>query len=142
MIRKRFALLFACSIILVSFLGITTDPRLSALTSTHDKIAHTSVFFIETVLFTLVFSDKSICLDHILPLRLRRILSIRNDVTTSRTLNKYFISFVVCSVIASIGSELGQAAITRGKRQFDLYDILCNFIGSTLGVVLVYRLES
>lgn len=53
-------------------------------------------------------------------------------------IDKYFLAVVICTMFASIGSELAQTIITRGRRMFDPLDILCNMVGSIIGILVAY----
>lgn len=75
----------------------------------NDKVLHASTFFILTVVFYWII-----------------------DTNRRRTLN---LTLFVCTFGLGIGSEFLQAAIPNG-RNFDLYDIVANVIGSAAGLAL------
>lgn len=68
--------------------------------------------------------------------------SISLDTGESKTvnkypkLNKYMLSVIVCSFGAGVGSEFAQHILSRGKRSFDYLDIVCNVVGSGMGILL------
>lgn len=76
-------------------------------------------------------------------------LSNRQDDLVTRNNNtnewicvdKYVVGFIVCSLIAAIGSEFMQSSLTHGKRAFDPSDILCNFTGSSIGICIAFIAE-
>lgn len=119
--KKYFSTLLASSV-LALFLGLTTDSKLTYFTSDHDKAAHFVVFFLESWLFT-----KSL-----IPRRIQLL---------SHTVDKYILSLLVCAVGAGVGSEFAQAVLSRGRRQFDPLDIVCNVCGGTLGVAVAGHAE-
>lgn len=55
--------------------------------------------------------------------------------------NKYVLAVILCLMIGSIGSEFLQYWLTNGIRNFDLYDMMVNGLGSALGIVIFYLLE-
>lgn len=68
--------------------------------------------------------------------------TFQNLVSSSILLNnKYALTIILCVTIGSIGSEFLQYWLTKGSRNFDLYDMIVNVLGSTLGLTLYYSLE-
>ncbi|CUS24772.1 LAQU0S19e01288g1_1 [Lachancea quebecensis] len=108
--------------VLALFLGLTTDSKLTYLTSDHDKAAHFTVFFLESWLFTKSVIPRKV---HVL----------------SYTVDKYILSLLVCAIGAGVGSEFVQKVLSRGRRQFDLMDIACNICGGALGVAVAGHTE-
>jgi VanZ family protein len=76
----------------------------------NDKVLHTITFFILTVVFYWVI-----------------------DTTRRRTLN---LTIVVCTVTLGVGSEFLQALLPNNDRNFDLYDIVANLVGSLTGLAI------
>ncbi|CDO94348.1 unnamed protein product [Kluyveromyces dobzhanskii CBS 2104] len=139
MLRYNYACIFLFSLVIVIFLGLTSDSRLTSITSTHDKIAHFIVFCIETVLFTIIFESKSIHFGAYIPQRVRfRLFCVFEE---PMSINKFLLAFVVCCVCASTLSEFAQQILSNGKRSFDVFDILANFMGSSLGLGIAYIIE-
>ncbi|KAI0206809.1 hypothetical protein F4808DRAFT_8292 [Astrocystis sublimbata] len=105
-IRLPFAGVFFVLCLLAAYVG------LSPLQLDHvinDKVLHTLTFFILTVVFYWVI-----------------------DTTRRRTLN---LTLVVCTLGLGVGSEFLQGFLPNG-RNFDLYDIVANLVGSLAGLGL------
>ncbi|KAI3319013.1 hypothetical protein HD806DRAFT_299935 [Xylariaceae sp. AK1471] len=105
-IRLPFAGVFFLLCLLAGYAG------LSSLQLGHiidDKVLHTLTFFILTVVFYWVI-----------------------DTTRRRTLN---LTLVVCTLTFGVGSEFLQHFLPNG-REFDLYDILANVVGSVAALAL------
>lgn len=75
----------------------------------NDKVLHFTTFFALTVVFYWVVDTNR-----------RRVMNM---------------TLVVCTIVLGIGSEFVQSFLDNG-REFDLYDIIANVIGSLLGVGL------
>lgn len=75
----------------------------------NDKVLHVLTFFLLTVVFYWIL-----------------------DTNRRRTLN---LTVVVCTLIGGIGSEFLQGFLPNG-REFDLYDIVANIVGSVGGLGL------
>ena len=73
----------------------------------NDKVLHFITFFIITVVFYWVVDTNR-----------RRVMNM---------------TLVVCTIVLGVGSEFVQSFLDNG-REFDLYDIVANVIGSLLGV--------
>lgn len=58
-----------------------------------------------------------------------------------RKVNKLVLTFIVCVVCGSIGSEFLQYLATRGVRNFDPLDMMVNIMGSGLGMLIFYYLD-
>lgn len=58
------------------------------------------------------------------------------------SIDKYVLGLIICTLFVAIGSEFMQSIVTRGKRSFDIGDILCNALGSLLGISLAYIIET
>lgn len=61
-----------------------------------------------------------------------------NGTEQGITVDKYLLCFIICTLFVAIGSEFMQSIVTAGKRSFDIGDILCNSLGSLLGISLAY----
>ncbi|KAJ1325751.1 polysaccharide biosynthesis protein VpsQ [Microdochium nivale] len=105
-IRLPFAAVFLGLCLIAAYAGLST-LQLGAYVN--DKVLHAATFFILTVVFYWII-----------------------DTNRRRTLN---LAFVVCTLGLGVGSEFLQAAIPNG-REFDLYDIIANFVGSAAGLAL------
>ncbi|EDO18395.1 hypothetical protein Kpol_1013p70 [Vanderwaltozyma polyspora DSM 70294] len=135
---------------------LTSNEQFALLTSEHDKLAHFLVFAFESWLFNRIIDGKYIkfrvpqfC--HIGPtgwLPLHNINNSNNNSNSSNVyhngileINKYIVAFVICSIGAAISSEFLQQWLSQGRRSFDLLDMVCNFIGSILGIGIAYYQE-
>lgn len=68
--------------------------------------------------------------------------SVQNCISSSILLNnKYTLTIILCLLGGSIGSEFLQYWLTNGSRNFDLYDMMLNGLGVTVGATLFYLLE-
>ncbi|KAI0189510.1 hypothetical protein EV127DRAFT_104164 [Xylaria flabelliformis] len=105
-IRLPFAGVFFVLCLLAGYAGLSS---LQLDTIINDKVLHTLTFFILTVVFYWVI-----------------------DTSRRRTLN---LTLVVCTLILGIGSEFLQGFLPNG-RNFDLYDIIANIVGSLTGLAL------
>lgn len=134
------------------------------ITSTHDKLAHFLVFMIESWLFIKCFVHRKV------QLRGTALSWIRDNFTTFMSvtepqeidleasngtntntnnngiqgisLDKYVLGLIICTLFVAIGSEFMQSIVTGGKRSFDTGDIVCNSLGSLLGISLAYIVET
>ncbi|KAH7029185.1 uncharacterized protein B0I36DRAFT_129112 [Microdochium trichocladiopsis] len=105
-IRLPFAAVFVSLCFLAGYAGLST-LQLGAYVN--DKVLHAATFFILTVVFYWIV-----------------------DTNRRRTLN---LTLVACTLGLGVGSEFVQAAIPNG-REFDLYDIIANIVGSAAGLAL------
>ncbi|QLQ79021.1 hypothetical protein HG537_0B03680 [Torulaspora globosa] len=62
-------------------------------------------------------------------------------VAQSFVVNKYTLALIVCSLGAAIGSEFLQKILSFGRRSFDPMDMLCNALGSVIGIAFAYYQE-
>lgn len=151
-LSRTFRLKFLCYLFITSigamYLGLTTNSRVTAITKDNDKVIHFSVFLIETWLFvrSIIPSFINLSKFHLSCCRLHRIdgnYSLENNKKSHElTIHKYFISFIICTVLAGIGSEFAQEMISGKIRTFDVYDILCNILGSLVGIGTAYLIEN
>ncbi|KAI8948719.1 hypothetical protein F4801DRAFT_555902 [Xylaria longipes] len=105
-IRLPFAGVFFVLCLLAGYAGLSS-LQLDHLIN--DKVLHALTFFILTVVFYWVI-----------------------DTSRRRTLN---LTLVVCTLVLGIGSEFLQGFLPNG-RNFDLYDIIANLVGSLAGLAL------
>ncbi|KXJ90775.1 hypothetical protein Micbo1qcDRAFT_164434 [Microdochium bolleyi] len=105
-IRLPFAAVFLGLCLIAAYAGLST-LQLGAYVN--DKVLHAVTFFILTVVFYWII-----------------------DTNRRRTLN---LTLAVCTLGLGVGSEFLQAAIPNG-REFDLYDIIANVVGSATGLAL------
>ncbi|KAK1248434.1 hypothetical protein MKX08_006654 [Trichoderma sp. CBMAI-0020] len=103
-IRLPFAGIFLLLLLLAGYAGLST---LQLGSYVNDKVLHFVTFFLLTVVFYWIV-----------------------DTSRRRTLN---MTLLVCTVILGIGSEFVQSFLPN-DRDFDLYDIVANIVGSLLGV--------
>ncbi|KAH8904549.1 hypothetical protein BR93DRAFT_819139 [Coniochaeta sp. PMI_546] len=105
-IRLPFAGVFFLLLLLVGYAGLSS---LQVDSLVNDKVLHFVTFFILTVVFYWIV-----------------------DTNRRRTLN---FTLVTCTLCLGVGSEFLQGFLPNG-RDFDLYDILANIIGSLAGLGL------
>ncbi|KAK0625272.1 hypothetical protein B0T17DRAFT_617386 [Bombardia bombarda] len=105
-IRFPFAGLFFLLLLLAGYAGLTP---LQVNAVVNDKVVHLVTFFLLTLVFYWII-----------------------DTNRRRTLN---MTLVVCTAGLGIGSEFLQALLPNG-RDFDLYDIIANIVGSLAGLGL------
>ncbi|KAK4166561.1 hypothetical protein QBC43DRAFT_312917 [Cladorrhinum sp. PSN259] len=105
-IRLPFAGVFALLILLAGYAGLSST-QISLVVN--DKLVHLVTFFVLTVVFYWVV-----------------------DTNRRRTLN---LTLIVCTACLGVGSEFLQGFLPNG-RDFDLYDILANLVGSLAGLGL------
>lgn len=105
-IRLPFAGVFFLLCLLAGYAGLSS---LQIDTYINDKVLHLLTFFLLTVVFYWIV-----------------------DTNRRRTLN---LTVVVCTLILGIGSEFLQGFLPNG-RQFDVYDIIANVVGSLGGLGL------
>ncbi|KAM0257593.1 hypothetical protein ACHAQJ_004293 [Trichoderma viride] len=103
-IRLPFAGIFLLLLLLAGYAGLST---LQLGNYVNDKVLHFVTFFLLTVVFYWIV-----------------------DTNRRRTLN---MTLVVCTLILGVGSEFVQSFLPN-DRDFDLYDIVANIVGSLLGV--------
>ncbi|KAL6890622.1 hypothetical protein GGI43DRAFT_387431 [Trichoderma evansii] len=101
-IRLPFAGVFLLLLLLAGYAGLST---LQLGGYVNDKVLHFITFFLLTIVFYWIV-----------------------DTSRRRTLN---MTILVCTVILGIGSEFVQSFLPN-DRDFDLYDIVANVIGSLL----------
>ncbi|KAM4057886.1 vanZ like family protein [Hirsutella rhossiliensis] len=105
-IRLPFAGVFLLLLLLAGYAGLTT---LQVGHFVNDKVLHTVTFFLLTVVFYWIV-----------------------DTNRRRTLN---MTLVVCTLALGVGSEFVQSFLPN-DRDFDMYDIVANVVGSLAGVGL------
>ncbi|KAK6078432.1 VanZ like family protein [Seiridium cupressi] len=105
-IRLQFAGIFFLLCLLAGYAGLSS---LQLGIYVDDKVLHVLTFFLLTVVFYWII-----------------------DTNRRRTLN---LTVVVCTLILGIGSEFLQGFLPNG-REFDLYDIVANIVGSLGGLGL------
>ncbi|KAL7797229.1 hypothetical protein V8C37DRAFT_370400 [Trichoderma ceciliae] len=103
-IRLPFAGVFLLLLLLAGYAGLST---LQLGNYVNDKVLHFVTFFLLTVVFYWIV-----------------------DTNRRRTLN---MTLAVCTLILGVGSEFVQSFLPN-DRDFDLYDIVANVVGSLLGV--------
>ncbi|KAK4458555.1 hypothetical protein QBC42DRAFT_276526 [Cladorrhinum samala] len=107
-IRLPFAGVFTLLILISAYAGLSSIQVSPAL-PINDKLLHAITFFLLTVVFYWVV-----------------------DTNRRRTLN---LTLTVCTACLGVGSEIVQGFLPNG-REFDLYDILANVVGSLAGLGL------
>ncbi|KAI0121880.1 hypothetical protein F4814DRAFT_445832 [Daldinia grandis] len=105
-IRLPFAGVFFLLCLLAGYAGLSS---LQLDTVVNDKVIHLLTFFLLTVAFYWII-----------------------DTNRRRTLN---FTVVVCTIGLGVGSEFLQGFLPNG-REFDLYDIVANIVGSLAGLGL------
>lgn len=105
-IRLPFAGVFFLLLLLAGYAGLTS---LQLDLYVNDKVLHLLTFFALTVVFYWIL-----------------------DTNRRRTLN---LTLVVCTLILGVGSEFLQGFLPNG-RDFDLFDIIANVVGSLGGLGL------
>ncbi|KAI2603768.1 hypothetical protein GGR54DRAFT_622260 [Hypoxylon sp. NC1633] len=112
-IRLPFAGVFFLLCLLAGYAGLSS---LQLGTIINDKVLHVLTFFLLTLAFYWII-----------------------DTNRRRTLN---ITIVVCTICLGFGSEFLQGFLPNG-REFDLYDIVANVVGSSaaLGICSWYHLR-
>ncbi|PFH56378.1 hypothetical protein XA68_16597 [Ophiocordyceps unilateralis] len=105
-IRLPFAGGFLLLLLAAAYAGLST---LQLGNFVNDKVLHTVTFFLLTVVFYWIV-----------------------DTNRRRTLN---MTLVVCTLILGVGSEFVQSFLPN-DRDFDLYDIVANVVGSLAGLGL------
>ncbi|KAI0475586.1 hypothetical protein GGR56DRAFT_675701 [Xylariaceae sp. FL0804] len=105
-IRLPFAAGFFLLCLLAGYAGLSS---LQLGDIVNDKVLHLLTFFVLTVVFYWIL-----------------------DTNRRRTLN---LTVVVCTITLGVGSEFLQGFLPNG-RQFDLYDIVANVVGSLAGLGL------
>ncbi|CCF56359.1 hypothetical protein KAFR_0B00600 [Kazachstania africana CBS 2517] len=109
--------------------SITTNK--SMIFHDYDKVVHFVTFMVETVLFMSIFETES---------RHTVAITFYMDEMQRKKyeVNLYHLAIVVCCILAGIGSEFMQKIATNGQRVFDIKDIICNVLGSFMGMFIVY----
>ncbi|KAK4218430.1 VanZ like family protein [Rhypophila decipiens] len=105
-IRLPFAGLFFLLLFIAGYAGLTSF-QVNALVN--DKVLHLVTFFLLTLVFYWII-----------------------DTNRRRTLN---LTLVVCTLGLGVGSEVLQALLPNG-REFDLFDVVGNVVGSLAGLGL------
>ncbi|KAK5661718.1 hypothetical protein OQA88_9818 [Cercophora sp. LCS_1] len=105
-IRLPFAGVFVLLLLLAAYAGLSS---LQPSLLVNDKLLHVFTFFLLTVVFYWVV-----------------------DTNRRRTLN---LTLLICTLGLGIGSEFLQALLPNG-REFDLYDLVANVVGSLAGLGL------
>lgn len=108
-LRTPIFVAFLVSCAATTFLGLGKKDLISG---GHDKVAHLIAFFVLTLLFYW------------------SIDTVRKRAVT--------ITFNVCWLAGSIGSEVIQHFATGGERKFDIYDIAANIVGSSIALALSF----
>ncbi|KAH6605975.1 hypothetical protein Trco_005128 [Trichoderma cornu-damae] len=103
-IRLPFAGIFLLLLLVSGYAGLS---NLQLGDYVNDKVLHSATFFLLTVVFYWIV-----------------------DTNRRRTLH---MTLVVCTLILGVGSEFLQSFVPN-DRDFDLYDIVANIVGSLLGV--------
>jgi VanZ family protein len=97
---------FALLLLISAYAGLT-PVQLGQYVN--DKVLHFVTFFLLTTVFYWVF-----------------------DTNRRRTLN---MTLIVCTLILGVGSEFVQSFLPN-DREFDIYDIVANVVGSLIGIAL------
>ncbi|EPQ28679.1 uncharacterized protein PFL1_03982 [Pseudozyma flocculosa PF-1] len=119
-VRPAFIVLNVLDLVFLGLLGF--HPNGQAWTRLNDKVLHFICFFFATSLFYMVWDvDESA----------RRVWIWRNAAL--------LLTFLTCFACGSIGSEIVQSLLPY--KRFDIYDVLCNMVGSSLGLFFTYHLE-
>ncbi|KAK4192195.1 hypothetical protein QBC35DRAFT_484544 [Podospora australis] len=105
-IRLPFAGVFTLLLLTAGYAGLSS---LQVNAVINDKLLHFLTFFLLTVVFYWVV-----------------------DTNRRRTLN---LTLFLCTFCLGVGSEFLQALLPNG-REFDLYDVIANLVGSLTGVAL------
>ncbi|KAG6112781.1 hypothetical protein E4U14_001917 [Claviceps sp. LM454 group G7] len=105
-IRLPFAGVFLLLLLIAGYAGLS---KLQVGGLVNDKVVHFITFFILTIVFYWIV-----------------------DTNRRRTLN---MTLVVCTLCLGVGSEFVQS-ILPNDREFDLYDIVANLVGSLAGLGL------
>ncbi|QPH10313.1 hypothetical protein C2857_001570 [Epichloe festucae Fl1] len=105
-IRLPFAGVFLLLLLIAGYAGLT---KLQLGQYVNDKVLHLVTFFILTIVFYWIV-----------------------DTNRRRNLN---MTLVVCTLCLGVGSEFVQS-ILPNNREFDLYDIVANVVGSLAGLGL------
>ncbi|KAH7325006.1 hypothetical protein B0I35DRAFT_425413 [Stachybotrys elegans] len=99
-VRLPFAAVFLVLLMLAGYVGLT---KLQLSLYINDKVLHTLTFFTLTLVFYWIV-----------------------DTNRRRSLN---MTLVVCTLVLGVGSEFVQSFLPN-DRDFDLYDIVANIVGS------------
>lgn len=105
-IRLPVAGVFLLLLLIAAYAGLTSIQLGQYV---NDKALHFTTFFALTVVFYWVVDTNR-----------RRVMNM---------------TLVVCTIVLGVGSEFVQSFLDNG-REFDLYDIIANVIGSLLGIGL------
>ncbi|PHH82155.1 hypothetical protein CDD82_6845 [Ophiocordyceps australis] len=105
-IRLPFAGVFLLLLLAAAYAGLTT---LQLGQYVNDKVLHLVTFFLLTIVFYWIV-----------------------DTNRRRTQN---MTFVICTIVLGVGSEFLQSFLPN-DRDFDLYDIVANIVGSLAGLGL------
>jgi len=105
-VRLGFAGVFLLLLLIAGYAGLS---KLALDVYVNDKVLHMVTFFFLTIVFYWIV-----------------------DTNRRRTLN---MTLVVCTLILGIGSEFVQSFLPN-DRDFDMYDIVANVVGSLLGLGL------
>ena len=100
-------MVFALLLLLAGYAGLTSQQLTSPYVN--DKALHLLTFFLLTVAFYWII-----------------------DTTRRRTLH---FTLVACTGCLGVGSEILQAILPNG-REFDLFDVVANLVGSLLGLAV------
>jgi len=112
----RFWILMATTPFVLA-LGLFNNSVFPSIITNNDKIVHLSVFFIETFLY------------------LKTFLKFQVTIMNKYKLNIAHLFLVTCIFGGCVFSEFLQHWINP-NRSFDLYDMLFNIVGSSLGYLL------
>jgi len=105
-IRIPFAGAFFVLLLLSAFLGLSS---VQIPPSINDKVLHAATFFVLTLVFYWIIDGSR-----------RRVLNL---------------TLSTCTVLLGVGSEFVQVVLPNG-RNFDLYDIVANIVGSLAALAL------
>ncbi|KFA48032.1 hypothetical protein S40293_02638 [Stachybotrys chartarum IBT 40293] len=103
-VRLPFAAVFLVLLLLAAYVGLT---KLQLTLYVNDKVLHCFTFFLLTLVFYWIV-----------------------DTNRRRSLN---ITLVVCTLVLGVGSEFVQSFLPN-DRDFDIYDIVANIVGSLAAV--------
>lgn len=110
-LNKKYFVTLIFSVPLALYLGVTNN---NAFMDGYDKFVHFGVFLLETFLFT------------------KSLKKVQIKLWENFELNKHHVSFIVCFILASIGSEYFQHFVNP-NRAFDTADIVANLLGTSVG---------
>lgn len=116
---------------------MTTDDKVASVVTGHDKVVHFVAFMVESWLFVRMLACRQVALPF---KRLANDLD-HGAIYEYKTVDKYVLALVVCSVCSAVGSEFLQSFLSRGRRTFDPMDMAYNVLGSVVGVLSAFWQE-